>query len=101
MNSSDLCLFGNHDTGAGWLASHDGNLTGTGDPVSGRSFTEAVWQGCGDLRRQGADVVRVFAPNGLRMALVDLRGHVPTFGELSWVDAPQFEVHLDSLGRES
>jgi hypothetical protein len=42
---AEICLYGNHETGAGYLATIEGQkgLLGTGEPVKGRSMTEAVW----------------------------------------------------------
>lgn len=100
---ADITLYGTSHTGAGWLAlltnpSH-GRLLGTGDPNPGTSFTEAVWSAVAALNAAGAEggLVRIFAPGGEKMAVVDSRHLVPTFGDLLWMPAPVFELSADAL----
>jgi hypothetical protein len=56
---AELCLYGNGASGcgAGWLVKlADGRFLGSGDPVKGRGFTEAVWDGMQAVRE--AEVVK-------------------------------------------
>lgn len=95
---AEICLYGNRTVGAGWLARIDraadatmpwwaDGLIGTGEPVEGRSFTEAVWAAI-DTIRTGvqAGIVRIFDAGGRRMVDVDLND-VPAYGDLKWTAA--------------
>jgi hypothetical protein len=93
---ADICLYGNTNTGAGWLArSADGRMFGTGEPARDRSFTEAVWTAADTILAAGArvDVVRIFAPGGLRVATVPI-GAIPGFGALPWEPAPVYVLEV-------
>ena len=91
---ADICLYGTHTTGAGYLGliapaaapmlARDEAMFGTGEPVAGRSFTEAVFEAVTVLRERGvvAGVARIFAPGGERVAVVELSRTIPTFGDL-------------------
>ena len=82
--SCEICLYGNRDTGAGWIAAFAGRVTGDGVPQSRRSFTEAVWLGAAALRELGAaGSVAIYAPGGEKVSLAAL-DHVPSFGDLRW-----------------
>lgn len=84
---AEICLYGAQSCGSGYLArTQAGGRFGTGDLVSGRSMTEAVWLAVDDIRQSGVTrgVVQIFAAGGERVARVDLGSHVPTVGELPW-----------------
>ena len=92
---AEICLYGTHHTGAGWLAqSADGLLFGTGEPVGSRSFTEAVYMAMGALEGAGitSGTVRVFDAGGERMALVKAGGAVPNYGGLTWQPAIVYTI---------
>lgn len=81
----EICLYGSGLCGVGWLARGESTpLMGNGEPVNGRSLTEAAWQAAEALRSAGLDgVVAIYAPGGDCVALARL-GNVPTFGSLNW-----------------
>lgn len=96
---ADICLYGNRETGAGWLArTNDGTLLGDGEPNPARNFTEAVWLATdaivGHVRAGGK--ARVFAPGGERMAIIDLH-HPGWFGRLVWEPAPVLEISAEAI----
>lgn len=96
---ADIALYGTHETGAGYiglLLPHN-QTTGDGQPVKGRSFTEAVWMAVGALNALGMPpgLVRIFEPSGQRMAVVPNTGLVPNFGSLMWEPAPQYTVAVE------
>jgi hypothetical protein len=82
----EICLYGNRETGAGWLASTlHGERFGTGEPVAERSFTEAIWMAANEIRKfymQG--LIRIYAAGGERMTTIKVCGHPPVFGDLKW-----------------
>ncbi len=90
-----ICLYGTSKIGAGYLATAQalpGKLFGSGEPVEGRSFTEAVWLGSTDLLAALDEfggfaactgLVRIFAAGGEFYADAPLGG-VPSFGRLQW-----------------
>ena len=89
---AEICLYGNHQTGAGYLATIEdrAGLLGTGEPVPGRSFTGAVWLAVEEIWAQEQSTafrkghVRIFAAGGQMFADAPL-AHVPAFGDLEWV----------------
>jgi hypothetical protein len=99
---ADICLYGTHATGAGYLGliapaaapmlAREEAMFGTGAPVAGRSFTEAVFEAVTVLRERGvvAGTVRIFEPGGERVAVVDLGRAVPTYGDMVWHRAPVY-----------
>jgi hypothetical protein len=108
-----VCLYGNRETGAGWLAEtaegvleERATLLGTGDPVQGQTFTDAIWKACAAIRsaittrpaggRGVVGLVVVFEPGGGRFAVTALDAPMP-FGSLSWEPAPVYEFKLDDL----
>ena len=102
---AEICLYGNHETGAGWLArTADGAMLGDGEPRVGRSNTEAVWQACDEVRRSYAPskrlphqtTVRIFAPGGRRMADTTL-GNPGYFGDLKWQAATVLEISAEAI----
>ena len=108
MMVAEICLYGNgpRGCGSGWLATlENGAMFGTGQPVAGASFTDAVFAACADLTdalRGTLDpnpakpyTVRVFAPRG--DAYADTALWSPkTFGALSWQPAgPAVVITLD------
>jgi len=98
--AAEICLYGS--TNAGWLArTRSGRMFGTGDPVEGRSFTEAVWLAVDAITAElgGRGQVAIFAPGGERMAIVDIARRVPTFGDMSWQRAPVYTISAAELER--
>lgn len=97
----DICLYGTSRTGAGFLvcAAPHGQTGGTGEPVAGRSFSEAVWMGVEMLEKIGVGrgLVRIFAPGGEEMAVVELGGLVPAYGSLKWGPAVTYEINAAEL----
>lgn len=103
---AEVCLYGNRETGAGWLArTAEGAMLGTGDPKAARSFTDAVWLACDAVRRLRSmaghahahtGTVRVFAPGGERMADTDLN-RPATYGDLHWVPATMLVIDADAI----
>lgn len=92
---AEICLYGTRQTGAGYIVAIQtpGAVVpvvriGSGEPVQGRSFTEAIWI-ARDLivratsRHQG--IVHVYEPSGQKFAAFDL-ADLPTFGGLNWID---------------
>jgi hypothetical protein len=94
-----ICLYGNRNTGAGYIAqvAHNARTTGTGDPVKNRSFTEAVFMAIGALCELTFDfrtldgVVRIFDAGGERCADVD-PFNVPAYGAIVWKPAPVLTI---------
>jgi hypothetical protein len=97
---ADICLYGTSRTGAGFLGCvmPHGQTFGTGDPVAGRTFTEAIWLAQDAIRALGvrAGKVRVFHPGGEFMSVIDLNT-ITTYGSLASVPAPQFTISADAL----
>lgn len=95
---ADICLYGTPQTGAGYLACRldHGQTCGNGEPVFGRPFTSAVFLAVEQLRGLGLNKgrVRIFEPRGECMAIIELSGTVPTFGDLQWGPAPQYTNRL-------
>lgn len=97
--AAEICLYGNRETGAGYLAriaSEPGKFYGTGDPVRGRSFTEAIFLADIELREAGLpnkSAIRIFAPGGERYADVKSAA-IPCYGALDWKDAAKFAFVL-------
>lgn len=111
---ADICLYGNHNTGAGWLASPTNDvkpaagtrrpMLGNGEPVRGRSCTEAVWLAADAIRNfrlgyglKNKGTLAIFAPGGELVAYVELNGRVPAFGDLRWERAPVYEVSAETI----
>lgn len=94
----EVCLYGNRETGAGYIAVLPGRMFGDGTPVRGRSMTEAVWFAAFALRDAGAGpgLVRVHEPDGRLMADVDI-DNPGYFGDLPWVPAAKIQVSMDAL----
>lgn len=87
-----ICMYGNSSIGAGWLASHNGQMFGDGEPKHGRSFSEAVFQACDALSKAGVSGdAWVYAAGGLRKAKVSVSRPV-WYGNLQWVSAEVYEV---------
>ncbi len=104
---AEICLYGTMDVGAGWLANiangtKCGLYLGNGEPVRGRSMTEAVWLAVEAIREAGVSkgAVRVFMSGGQRCADVDLGGYVPCFGDLPWQPAPVYMVSAEAVAKE-
>ena len=86
--NATICLYGNRDTGAGYLSNHRtpcGITVPHGAEVAKhRSFTDAVLLAMDDLRKEGAfGKVMVHDAGGERFAVVDL-GSIPYYGNLCW-----------------
>jgi hypothetical protein len=83
----DITLYGTAATGAGWLAllPPHGRVLGTGEPRADRSFTQAVWGAALVLQDAGyRGPARVFEPGGTRVAVVEVGGPIPWYGDLQW-----------------
>jgi hypothetical protein len=96
---ADICLYGNYLIGAGYIASAAGKLFGDGNPVTGRSMTEAMWLAGAALQAAGCNgsgSVRIFAPGGERMAVARLDS-LPYFGSLSWGPAPVLTIKVADI----
>jgi hypothetical protein len=92
----EICLYGNRQTGAGWLAStlHSERM-GTGEPVAERSFTEAVWMAADEIRKfYMRGLIRIYAPGGEKMATINVCGHPPCYGDLKWEPATVYTVKI-------
>lgn len=97
---AEICLYGNHDIGAGWLAriDKDRRMFGDGEPCEGRSFTEAVYMAAGTLVANGCKgYAMIYDPTGRRQARVRLGGHIGYYGDLPWEPARQWQIDLDQL----
>ena len=98
--TADICLYGTSRTGAGFLVCRldHGQVGGSGNPVEGRSFTEAVWLGVETLRGLGVTggILRIFEPGGERMSVVDFN-NVPAFGALKWEPATFYTVQITQI----
>jgi hypothetical protein len=97
----EICLYGTSNTGAGWLAvaKPHGQTAGDGDPVKGRSFSEAVWEAAtaiGLILGHQRGSVWVYEPSGQLRAKYDL-GRVRTFGDLAWEPAPQLTISAEAI----
>jgi hypothetical protein len=94
---AEICLYGTSAIGAGYIAAApDGQgglwMSGTGDPVQGRPFTEAIFQAVEDLKVAGitSGLVQVFHPGGEYVSTIDLDQPIPTYGSLTSKPAPVF-----------
>lgn len=98
----EICFYGTAATGAGYLANTEadpGRFYGTGDPVPGRSFTEALFVALDQLRGAGVTgAVRVFAAGGQRMAEIPAT-FAGYYGDLKWGPAPVYEIPVEELTR--
>lgn len=108
---ADICLYGNSQIGAGWLVAMNPEvvvvpvgskgLIGTGDPVEGQSFTEAVFQAMDHVLAAAGQVtgqVRIFHPGGETMTVVQV-GDFLNYGTLvsRRVPAVVYVVPVDAL----
>jgi hypothetical protein len=89
---AEICLYGTRQTGAGYIVSihtpfHVVRI-GTGTPVSGRSFTEAVWKATDMIQLAGfvAGIVHVYEPTGHKFAAFRLEDAPCYYGDLKWTD---------------
>jgi hypothetical protein len=95
----EVCLYGNGQMGAGYIATlPDRRMFGDGEPVEGLSMNDAYWLGCLDLKEAGAGpgLVRVYMAGGRRVADADI-SNPPYFGELRWVLAEVFTISFDDI----
>jgi hypothetical protein len=97
-----ICLYGNMSCGAGYLAQgNDGRMFGTGDPVKGCSFNDAVWLACLDLKEAGyRGTVRVFCAGGKRIADTTIE-NPPYFGDLKWTAATIYVISVEAIEAEA
>lgn len=95
---ADVCLYGNHETGGGYLVSTRNNgILGDGEPRKRRSMTEAVWLALDELRLvEPKGRVRVFCPSGRMMAWLGVN-ETTYYGNLSWEPAPVLEISAEEL----
>jgi hypothetical protein len=100
---AEICLYGTTRTGSGWLVciadgTHTGRMLGDGKPRFG-SMSEAVWAAAMALFTAGIlkGAVRIFAPDGLQCADVELTSHIPPFGQLRWKHAPGYVISAEEI----
>lgn len=98
---AEICLYGSHQHGTGWLASIpsvlSGKQLGDGELRPSWSMTHAVWLACESLTVAGlAGKARVFAPGGRLCGLVDI-DRPCYFGEIAWEPAPVFVVSAEAI----
>lgn len=108
---ADICLYGNSQTGAGWIVAMNREvvdvpvwskgLIGTGEPT-GQPFTEAVWAAMDHVLAAAGNIdgqVRIFHPGGETMTVVALGDIVPNYGTLVGrrVPAPVLVLTTDAL----
>lgn len=105
---AEICLYGNHEIGAGWLANTGTDLLGDGEPFQDRTFTSAIWSALEAIREARPDlnkrgnVVAIYTPGGTNRVLVDLSQHVPSFGQLAWIPmCDHVEISADEIEREA
>jgi hypothetical protein len=99
---AEICLYGNHKIGAGYLArvTEATNLVlGDGEPREGRNFTSAVWMAQDDLAAVGVEsgTVRIYAADGQFCADIEQGRMAPYFGNLIWKLAPVLEISAEEL----
>lgn len=98
----EICLYGTHRHGAGWLAkAADGALLGDGELSPRRSFTEAVYAACEALRLRalpGCRLAYVYEPSGRLRAEVDVN-RPGWYGDLKWSPAPAYVVGGEEIVR--
>jgi hypothetical protein len=101
---ADICLYGNHDIGAGYLVSTRNNgILGDGEPKESRSMTEAVWLAQSELRLvEPKGRIRIFAAGGRMMAWLGVQ-ETTYYGNLKWeraavltIDAADIEAAATS-----
>lgn len=93
----DLCFYGNRDVGFGFLLAEGSTIiAGNGEPKAERTLTDCLFLADEYLRSVGVrrGIVRVFAPGGERMSVVDLRNGMPYFGSLKWETAPVYMLTI-------
>ena len=101
---AEICMYGGWnrncvDLGHGWLAQlADGTMLGTGEPTTNFTGTDSLFAACRAIHDAGVKSgrVRVYMPNGTRMAETDLN-HPGYYGELKWVPAVQYVISADEL----
>lgn len=94
---AEITFYGTRQTGAGFLAYAAGRkIAGSGDPVQGRGFTDALFLAVQALNDAGIvdGFVAVYEPSGLKMALIDLAFTVPYYGDLAWLPAPVYVLSV-------
>ena len=99
MPVGEICLYGTSHTGAGFIARKDKEVFGTGELVSGRSFTDAYFYGMRALHAAGVTrgEVMVFEPEGRLVARVRMEPCWPCFGDLKWEAAPVYTLSVEAL----
>ena len=98
---AEITFYGTRQTGAGFLAYGPDHkrIAGTGDPVQGRGFTDALFLAVQALTEAGIvdGFVAVYEPSGLKMALIDLSYSIPYWGDLAWTAAPVYVLDAQAL----
>lgn len=96
---ADICLYGNRETGAGFLGVRypHGQSFGTGDPVKGRSFTDALFLAMSEVPPVRGGVVRVFDAGGERTTTLSVNLAVPYYGDIVWREAPVYTISAAAL----
>lgn len=94
---AEVCLYGNSEIGAGWLASVNGipGILGDGEPKAKRSFTQAVFEACESIRKDGitSGLVTVTAPGGEWEGDVGLNRPC-YYGDIQWRPAKVYVFRL-------
>ena len=96
---AEICLYGNHQIGAGWLARlENGELLGDGEPRQGRCFTSAVWLAADEVRKHVSQsgYAWVYAAGGRMRAKIEI-AHVGYFGNLPWESAAPLEISSEAI----
>lgn len=99
---AEICLYGNHQCGAGYLAhvgplTRDSKLFGDGEPKAGRNMTAAVWLACMDLEAAGAKgLATVYSPGGQRCGEVNIQRPC-YYGNIEWRPAPMLVISAEAI----
>jgi hypothetical protein len=98
---AEVCMYGNHQCGPGWLASigpiSDGVVIGDGGPNPRHSFTGALWEALGQVEGRVSDgLVNVFAPGGQMMATIRVTER-PYYGDLKWAPAKVYVLSAEQV----
>lgn len=97
-DNAEVMLYGS-SASAGYLSVLDGRIVGgSGEPLEGRSLTDATWFGMIKLREAGhTGGAWVYRPDGKSRAYVKRVDNPPYFGDLEWEAAPMLVIKMDDL----
>jgi hypothetical protein len=105
---AEISLYGTGRYGAGFIVRMaDGRMIGDGEPLNGRSMTEALWlamdevmlAGGAQAGRSGRVYVHIDVDGAPLRATISLRGPRPYFGALSWEAGTMYEISADAIAR--